>query len=688
MKALFSIRPTVHRRLHWGVLTLLLMMVTALPTVHYTEVIPWLGAWHDSSALKYLQPAHTIIGLTASAAISFLYSTTLGVAAILWFLALHIPFFALDRLEHLPQVATHLVAVVAAIFVGYISTLVRRFEDETQKARRDAQTLAEERGVLHREASGLAERLMALAEVSQNIVTLDFEQAIAAIVESARKLLRARYAALGVMADGGEFSRFVQSGFPEDQVRAVGHWPRGTGMLGEVLRGARPIRLPNVRADPRFAGFPPGHPDMTGFLGVPVVFGGRTVGGLYVADKDDGTEFSAEDEEFLVFFARHAALAVSNAQLYGSVEARAEELSRSFAAEKERFENLFQSVAEGIAVVDSHCNIVLWNPAAERITGFGRESVIGRDCHRFLRYADEAGRPLCEGHRCIHMEVMGSGVPSVSRDVFLETVGGRKLALAVSLSVLPVAEGGPPEMVEVFRDVSRERELDRLKTDFVSIVSHELRTPLSSIQGFSELMLTRTVEPEKRVEWVRIINEESVRLGKLVDDLLDISRIESGRVALHPEPVDIPRLVDERLATFRPGLKKHTLVFHGEDGLPPVMADRDRIARAIDNLISNAIKYSPNGGEVQVTVLREADGVKVSVADQGIGIPPDKLDKVFERFERLESFITRKTQGVGLGLAISKASVEMHGGRIWADSTPGKGSVFHFTLPAMAEGGQ
>jgi signal transduction histidine kinase len=227
-------------------------------------------------------------------------------------------------------------------------------------------------------------------------------------------------------------------------------------------------------------------------------------------------------------------------------------------------------------------------------------------------------------------------------------------------------------------------ELNELKSEFVSTVAHELRTPLTYLQGYSELLLSRQdTPPERQRRWLEIMNDETKRLSDLITELLDLSRIEQGRIEVHPRPLDLRSLVEERVALFRVQSEAHRLHAEAEEPLPIAWGDPQMLVRVIDNLLSNAIKYSPEGGNVTVHVQPDDDAVRVSVADEGIGIPEDQLTRIFDRFHRVDSQATRGVSGFGLGLSIVKASVELSGGRIWVDSAPGKGSVFNFTVPVI-----
>ena len=224
------------------------------------------------------------------------------------------------------------------------------------------------------------------------------------------------------------------------------------------------------------------------------------------------------------------------------------------------------------------------------------------------------------------------------------------------------------------------RRLEKAKSEFVSMVSHELRTPLTSIHGFSEILTTKDMEPEKKQEFYRIILNESERLSRLINNLLNLSKIEAG-IELSREMVNVADLVEEDMDFFQSQTDRHELKYLGNRQLPQVYGDQDRIHQVIKNLLSNAIKYSPEGGTVEVETGVEGKYVTITVADHGIGIPPDELPRIFERFRRVERTEASGITGTGLGLAIVKHLVELHGGKITVRSELGEGSTFTVFIP-------
>jgi signal transduction histidine kinase len=257
------------------------------------------------------------------------------------------------------------------------------------------------------------------------------------------------------------------------------------------------------------------------------------------------------------------------------------------------------------------------------------------------------------------------------------------------------------EIAALLRDAERHveqlEELDKLKSRFLSMASHELKTPLTSISGLAQVLMRRTMrrieagrpsddewESELRAhaERLELLNSQAARLGRLIDELLDVSRIESGKLEFHWEPVDLGQLVQAVAARLQLTTSKHAIEVELGHAPLVVQADRDHLEQVLDNLVSNAIKFSPAGGPIKVRVCKKGRAdVQISVSDPGVGIPRDQLDAVFGLFYQAEDPVSRHTGGMGLGLYISKEIIVRHGGRIWAESEPGHGSTFYVSLP-------
>jgi PAS domain S-box-containing protein len=235
------------------------------------------------------------------------------------------------------------------------------------------------------------------------------------------------------------------------------------------------------------------------------------------------------------------------------------------------------------------------------------------------------------------------------------------------------------------QDITALKEVERLKDEVMSTVGHELRTPLTSLRGFAELMLEREFSPDKRQRFLSIIHGETVRLTNLINDFLDLQRMESGRQIYHLDCVDLLELLRGSIALFQQTDGKHPLRLEVPDTLPPIQADKDRIRQVLSNLLSNAIKFSPKGGEVTVGARQQGAYIEMWVTDQGVGIPAEAIPQLFCKFFRVDNSQTRNIGGTGLGLALVKEIVEAQQGRVWVDSEPDRGSTFFFTLPVAEQ---
>jgi signal transduction histidine kinase len=262
----------------------------------------------------------------------------------------------------------------------------------------------------------------------------------------------------------------------------------------------------------------------------------------------------------------------------------------------------------------------------------------------------------------------------------------KRVVLTANSALIADEQGEAVGVVTVLSDVTLLQELSDMKTEFVSLVSHELRTPLTSIQGFAQTLrydVDGQFDAAARGEFLEIIETECHRLLSMINELLDASRIEAGRaLALNWAEVDIPEMVDRLVKLHAAAAEGHEFVVDFPPDFPAIEADRDRVEQVLTNVISNAIKYSPDGGPVRITGRRANGQVLVAVADAGLGMTEAQLGQLFQRYHRLESDASKRIRGTGLGLYLTRGLVEAHGGRIWAQSDgAGKGSTFSFVLP-------
>jgi PAS domain S-box-containing protein len=375
-------------------------------------------------------------------------------------------------------------------------------------------------------------------------------------------------------------------------------------------------------------------------------------------------------------------LAELNQELEAQVHERA--LARDALARLSRQNELIlEAAAEGIYGVDPHGYTLFLNPSAARMLGTDAAEVIGRPFEAVLGMgAGEAGGDGVNAVRA----TLSTGTAREVKDAHFRRTDGS--AFPVEYTSTPIVEEGQiTGAVVTFRDVTERREVDRLKDEFVSIVSHELRTPLTSIRGSLGLLAAGKLGevPEKGRRMLEIAVQNTDRLVRLINDILDIERIESGRVTMELHSTDAADLAHQAVDVMSAMAEKAGVRLYAWADRQPMEADPDRILQVLTNLLSNAIKFSPPGAEVTVNVTREGPEVVFRVRDQGRGIPADRLESIFERFQQVDSSDAREKGGTGLGLAICRSIVQQHGGRIWVESDPGEGSTFTFTLPGALE---
>jgi PAS domain S-box-containing protein len=359
-----------------------------------------------------------------------------------------------------------------------------------------------------------------------------------------------------------------------------------------------------------------------------------------------------------------------NSQLVASHAA----LSKS----EKRFRSLTEHASDLISILDANGIMHYHSPSITRLLGYEEQELVGQSVSTLFHPSEEA--KLKTAFAAFGAEPLG--VQAFELRVRHKN-GSWRIFESIAQNLLddPAVRG----MVFNSRDITERKEVERLKDDLVSTVSHELRTPLTSLRGFAELMLAREFAPEKRRHFLQVILNEGTRLTNLINDFLDIQRIESGRQTYHFETITLTSLLSDALEVFRADESQHSLRLEASDNLSLVRADADRLHQVLANLISNAIKFSPKGGIVTIRARQVADQIVVEVADQGVGIPSDVIPQLFQKFYRVDNTETRSIGGTGLGLALVKDIITMHGGQVWVESQPNMGSSFFFSLPVTAQ---
>jgi PAS domain S-box-containing protein len=520
-------------------------------------------------------------------------------------------------------------------------------------------------------AEAAGERLRVLAEASQQLAsTLDYETTLANLAQ----LLVPRYAdwyAVDVREDDGSFRRIAvvhkdpaKRPWGEKSMRLYPPEPDEPEGTARAARTGEAVLYRTI-SDELLASSTKDaeHHEILRKLGmasamvVPLTAGGRTFGALMLVSSDPERLYGDDDLEFAKHLGRRAAVAVDNARLYRASEERAQASL------------VVEHVADGVMLVDELGVIRLWNPAAEHITGMPADETVGKPAAEVFSTWEAIAAGSSEAHDA---RPLTQAVDLNGRELWLSITG-------VGF------EGGS---VYAFRDLTAERGVEKLKTDFVSTVSHELRTPLAAIYGAALTLRRDDVllgEPQRN-GLLEVIASESDRLARIVNDILWASRLESGGMQASIERcdgVEIARSVVEAARHYVPPSIELTLT--APEDLPPIAADADKTRQVLTNLVDNAVKYSPDGGRVAVDVSRVDGRLRFVVRDEGLGVPPAEHRRIFEKFYRLDPDLTRGVGGTGLGLYISRELLELMGGRIWVESSGTGGSTFVAELPIAAD---
>jgi len=463
---------------------------------------------------------------------------------------------------------------------------------------------------------------------------------------------------------------------------------RHEGMAGWVMDNRQSIVVDNVQLDPRWAKVP-GTEDRRSLLGAPLVANEEVLGCIFFA-SDVENAFHEGHLRLVEAAANQVAASINNAELYRLIRDQAERLGlmlRSQQTEAAKSQAILESIADGVMVSDQAGEIILFNAAAERVLDLSREEVLGRPSTDLTGLYGASAETWAAALR------EWSASPSDFQGaLFTEQIEfGNKV---VSVHVSPAIHGEEfIGMVSVFRDISREVAADRIKSEFVATVSHELRTPMTSIKGYADLLLLGAageITSEQR-RFLEIVKNNADRLSLLVNDLLDISRIEQGGLDLDVRPFDLTEIIKDVVTAIegRRGNEERALRITTEiaDDLPKLEGDYDRITQIVSNILANAYQYTPDDGTVTVRVTPDetGEGVQIDVIDTGIGIPEEDQPHVFERFFRGEDPMVMRTAGTGLGLAIVQRLTTMHQGRISFESKQGVGTTFHVWLPCKLE---
>jgi signal transduction histidine kinase len=507
---------------------------------------------------------------------------------------------------------------------------------------------------------------------------LELETVLRRIVDLARDLAGAQYAALGVPDQSGDMIAFITTGLTGEQEAMLEHPPRGLGVLGLLISSPRTLRLENLADHPASVGFPQHHPPMKSFLGVPIVAHGRVFGSLYLTEKRFGSEFTDEDARLVEILARHAAVAIENAELFERAE-----------AQQLRLQLIIDQLPEAIVLVEA---------SPERVTLANRQAsvLLGWDIEEATPLVDfvrrnprrHADGTIMRFDEVPMVRSLRNGEVIHQREIEITRPYDPPITLLVNSAPLRDERDTITGTIVVFQDITKISDAEQLKDDFLSLVSHELRTPLTTIQGGAHILHENRddLDDVTRQALITDIHYESRRLGTLVENMVQLANIRAGRFAMETEPVPVHMLATRAVAAVSESAPDREFQIAVDRELM-VEGDFARLDQVVRNLLYNAVKYAPDETRIDVSATCLDNLATISVRDYGPGIDPEDLPHVFERFQRGASAVAGQRAGMGLGLYLCKHLVEAHGGQIWIERPhDGKGGAEAcFTIPAVID---
>lgn len=533
------------------------------------------------------------------------------------------------------------------------------------------------------------EKLTLLFEVSNLInSTLDLKKLLKTILDAACDVLQAEAGSVMLIDHAtNELIFEVAEGEKEDKLQQI-RVPMGKGIAGWVAEHGEPLLVPDVDKDPRFYRRVDKETKFVtkSILCVPLKIKDKIVGVVQAINHKTRVTFDESDIPLLTALANQAAVAIENSRLYQQLLDENIKITNL----KNYLDSILKSTPEAIIVLDEGGHITTFDPHAERVFKINAFETTNK------LYDDVFDSMLSKFLDGI-LEEARQGLKVLDREYEFSTDEENKIPLGFSLSPLKDDNDNEIGTVVLCRDLTETKqllnlqELSKMKSEFVSTVSHELRTPLTSIKGFIQTLQSDKegyFQEEQKQRFYGIINREAERLLRLINDILSAARIEAGTaLEMKYADVNLIELADKVVNTQKFYTKKHQFQLDAPENVPLIWGDQDKLDQVLTNIVSNAVKYSPNGGTITIKVEEKNDQISVGVTDQGIGIPKEELPKLFQRFQRVKGTEAEHIKGTGIGLHLAKSLVEMHNGSMFIDSEYGKGSTFGFILPVKSEGG-
>jgi PAS domain S-box-containing protein len=566
--------------------------------------------------------------------------------------------------------------------------------EETRKLTADLEIRVQQRtSELEREHQRSETLLRIITELS---ASLDLDQVLHRTLHVLSEFVDAEQITILIARPGEEkLYRLASIGYtlPPAEEGAPTSLDIDQGLAGWIITQRQSVLVDDVREDDRWIKLAyPQAKDRPAFehrsaIGVPLMSGAEALGCLLLYHPAV-SHFSIDQLDLVQAAANQVAIAVNNAELYRLIRDQAEDLGsmlRTQQIETSRSKAILEAVADGVLVTDAKKLITLFNESAEKILGLSRTQLLGKSMEHFSGLFGRATRSWIEKIETWSQDPTTYQPGSTYiEQILLED--GRVISVHLSPVILRNDFLGT---VSIFQDITHQVEVNRLKSEFVATVSHELRTPMTSIKGYVDILLMGAAGAlnDQQRRFLQVVKENSERLTILVNDLLDISQIEAGRLRLSIQPLNLEELVAQAVTELKQRIqgneKQATIQIVSQPNLPRVLGDPERIRRILDNLLDNAYQYNLQNGQITVKMQPVGSGVQVDIKDTGVGIHPGDQSQVFERFFRGENPLVLGVSGTGLGLAIVQNLVQMQNGRIWVESAgiPGEGSTFSFTLP-------
>jgi len=501
---------------------------------------------------------------------------------------------------------------------------------------------------------------------------LDVKEVLATVMELATRVVHAEASGLLLLdAKTNELYFDVALGEAGKEVKQI-RLKVGEGIAGWVAANKMPTIVNDVRSDSRWSGKADEKTDFVtkAILAVPLLAKGQLIGVVEAINKEDGSDFTEEDQKIFEAFASQAAVAIENARLFGSIR-----------EEKEKLSTVFSDMSDGALLLDELGHIKMMNGAAGTLLGTEPGKAIGHVTIRQLFDSFEVTPPL--------EDFITRQVKAAPVELDRKTPPGKTLYLSGVINRLVSEQQDLVGYLVIFRDVTAEKKEGILKRNFLSLMSHKLKTPLVAITGYAPLLLEDEQLSNFQKKSLTAIKQQGDNLAKLVEKLLSFTLVESENLTLEKKPFCVKQLVSDALATLKTYIQERPVQIE-EDGVlevqPDVLIDPDRTREVLKNILENAIKFNPNSDrKVKISAEKRLGYVCISVADNGPGIPPEEKTKIFQKFYQIEESFTGQVEGAGLGLALAIRIVEDQGGSIEVESTLGSGSTFSFTLPIVRE---